>query len=175
MDSNEINCVREDNSIQPQNNESTIYCPVCSESFSCEKTLYKHKMTHSSDFRIYDMERNNRIFKVHVRIYTCNICEKEFRNLTHYEKHRKIRHTKEGYICPHCSKIFKDIKYMKIHMRTHSGERPYECDKCTKTFTRSIILRQHMLTHQKTGNHKCEFCSKSYKRMEDLHRHYEVH
>ncbi|XP_029734423.2 zinc finger protein 878 [Aedes albopictus] len=175
MDSNDTADPIEDIPIISQGSDNPVHCPICSESFSCDKSFFKHKMTHSSDYRVYDMERNSRTFKVHVRIYTCDICEKVFRSLTTYEKHRKVRHTKEGYICPRCGKIFKDVKYMRIHMRTHSGERPYECNMCEKTFTRSIILRQHMQTHQKIGSHKCEFCAKSYKRMEDLQRHYEVH
>lgn len=101
----------EDNSFISENNDQPatqqIHCPICSESFSCEKKFYQHKMTHSSDYRVCEIKRQNRTFKVHLRIYTCDICNKEFRNQTHYEKHRKVRHTKEGYICPHCSKIFK--------------------------------------------------------------------
>ncbi|XP_069473111.1 zinc finger protein 354C-like [Ambystoma mexicanum] len=79
------------------------------------------------------------------------------------------------YTCPDCQKIFKRIQDFTRHRRIHSGERPYHCTECGKSFSRQHHLMAHQRTHTGEKPFHCAKCEKSYSSKENLNKHQKMH
>uniref|UniRef100_A0A3P9B9Y8 C2H2-type domain-containing protein n=1 Tax=Maylandia zebra TaxID=106582 RepID=A0A3P9B9Y8_9CICH len=154
--------------------ETPYKCRHCDKNFSQSGHRNKHDCTH--------MEAN----------FSSDQCDKSFRNLSSYSKHKRFhavnklfhcyqyaqlqRHMfKTPYNCELCGKSFTQAGAVKRHQLIHSGVKAYSCDMCGKSFTLAETLKRHQLIHSGFKPYSCELCGKSFTHAQSLKRHQLIH
>ncbi|KAL4658954.1 zinc finger protein 13-like [Arapaima gigas] len=77
--------------------------------------------------------------------------------------------------CDICDKNIKNLSSFQEHQRMHTGDRPYECSQCQKRFVRCADLIKHRLVHSDLRPHACPVCGKCFKLQADVSKHLAVH
>lgn len=89
--------------------------------------------------------------------YSCNECQKTFKNRYYFEVHNTKHTGFKPYTCDICKKGFSMRWVLNMHSRVHTGVKPYSCDVCGKLFRFASALPNHMRIH--TGKVDAALCS----------------
>lgn len=99
--------------------------------------------------------------------FTCDQCQKEFKNQLSLSWHKRSHMTKEEldklkqFQCPQCDKSYGTKGTLKAHIDFyHAPPQSLVCEYCAKTFTNVTHMRTHISAHH-TSQYKtftCHFC-----------------
>uniref|UniRef100_A0A8D9AT90 Zinc finger protein 527 n=1 Tax=Cacopsylla melanoneura TaxID=428564 RepID=A0A8D9AT90_9HEMI len=81
------------------------------------------------------------------RPYTCDYCNKCFKQEAHLKQHVRIHTDDRPYGCTYCGKAFRQKAVLNQHVRLHTGEKPYTCAHCAERFRQMTTLKLHMRKH----------------------------
>jgi len=134
-------------------------CRRCSQTFIQKCQLDMHRKSHFGD-----------------RLFTCNLCAKEFSYKYALKHHFRKQHTGERpFKCDRCSKMFFIKASLVRHLRTHTGERPLTCWYCNKLFTHRDLVIEHERTHTDEKPFVCDQCGKKMSYRTAFVRHLRTH
>ena len=88
--------------------------------------------------------------------------------------HRKTIHGKvKDYKCDVCGKEFTQLSSLTVHIKTiHEGIKNFKCEFCNLSFRTKGILLNHMKNiHEHGKSHKCSDCSKTFGTLGHLKEH----
>ena len=70
------------------------------------------------------------------KFYSCNICEKSFRNKVSMKNHMNTHEEMpKSYVCKDCGKAYKNKAHLKMHIDSvHKNIQRYSCDQCDFNF-----------------------------------------
>ena len=88
-------------------------CPVCSKILKHQKSISRHKNTHSDS------------------LHDCDKCQKKFNRTDNFRRHitKCIKKVKE-HRCQKCLKKFNAGWLLKRHSKTHTEEKKVKCKNC---------------------------------------------
>ncbi|XP_046329352.2 zinc finger protein ZFAT-like isoform X1 [Haliotis rufescens] len=102
-------------------------------------------------------------------LYSCNICDKVFKTLSHMRLHCLIHTELKPFKCFKCSYASNSKGNLYTHMRKHTGQF-YNCSKCSfRTVNKSHLL-EHEATHSNVRK-QCQMCKKDYNTLKSLINH----
>lgn len=122
-----------------------------------------------------EMDKTNNADTAPEILYRCDLCEKQFKDLSFLERHLRLHLEGKLYNCTTCNKVFNYKGLLKRHMVVHTKEKPYNCYICSKGFTQSNDLKIHIRLHTGQKPFKCEFCSSSFNQKQQLKNHRRKH
>ena len=107
------------------------------------------------------------------KIFTCEICEKNFSTNFSKGQHMKIVHGEvKIFKCNVCSKTFGLKRQLMIHTEINHKIKDHFCKLCGKDFARSVTLSEHIIhIHEGERNYKCDSCGKSFTKSGKLKNH----
>lgn len=109
--------------------------------------------------------RNNHIRRR--KIYSCDTCGEEFRNIKTFDHHLANVHPIE---CQECGRPFRRWANILIHLKRHLGIKNHVC-RCGKKFVTKQKLDEHMRTHTGTAPISCADCPRKFRRHSNLIQH----
>lgn len=134
----------------------------CSLRFTCASKLRRHEKVHAG----YQCQEEACVFKgktwtellkhrkeAHRRVYTCDRCERVFRDSWFLRQHQRVHsEVREVLKCPRegCGRSFTTSFNLTSHVRSfHEDLRPFACDHvgCGKTFAMKSSLQRHSVAH----------------------------
>lgn len=146
--------------------EKPYECAICFQRFIQKVKLNRHMTTHSTKpkpsigaaylcayckKRFNSLQSCRRHIKLHTdqsdeKPFSCDVCQKSFKQKYSMEIHRKIHKNERPHKCPECDKGFSTAKDMRRHHLIHTGELPFECAVCNIRFRRKDNLERHIRT-----------------------------
>lgn len=108
-------------------------------------------------------------------LYRCDLCEKQFKDLSMLERHLRLHLEGKLFNCTVCHKVFNYKGLLKRHMVVHTKLKPYECHQCHKKFTQSNDLKIHLRLHTGVKPFKCEYCDLCFNQKQQLKNHRRKH
>ena len=163
-----------------------IKCTVCERRFSRSSDLHRHvcKQPAVDSYQTGFLDpkcSGQRRSKKHKpeqspgAVYSCGVCNKQFRSNSHLTRHQQIHTGLRPYQCSVCEKRFSEPSSVKRHMYIHTNEAPHACPTCGHRYSSPCYLREHMLSHTGERPNKCPVCEKQYSRSGHLTRHLRQH
>ena len=139
------------------------YCPKCKKFFKYDHALTEHMA----------LEHN------HVKPYSCDICDVEFKKLQNYKQHME-RHRARGTItCSQCGEEFDTPAALATHQRDEHKKK-HKCEVCGAVFARMWNLKEHQKIHEgdkvarRTFTCPFEGCGSKFTRKSNLNTHLDV-
>ena len=153
--------------IKSHMNKTSHVCHICNRVLTSELFLQRHiKLAHTNE--------NSRRSK----IYSCEICNREFRHKQNLTNHKAIHLDTKPHACVICCKSFKRKSTLYMHKLTHEHVKPHICQTCGKSFTTTRGLKNHNLTHSDTvqePEHICDTCGKVFTSENSFKQHKLIH
>ncbi|KAH9515123.1 hypothetical protein Btru_019273 [Bulinus truncatus] len=142
--------------------------------FKCEQCEYKTDTYHKMNI--------HKEIHTNVKPYTCDICNKGFRQASQMKNHQVIHANREeksgnkGWFsskpCDICDRVFANSKCLKKHKEAvHSSHKPFECMYCNHTTARKAMMELHIRTHTGEKPFKCDICPYSTGDHNSMRRH----
>ena len=110
----------------------------------------------------FGSDKGAQISHRHEKPFTCDICEKVFKERRELSRHKLIHDGGKPYACDTCQKTFKYRSNLNTHKVIHSDEKPYTCHICAKAFKHTGHLREHKITHSGEKPYTCDMCEKNF-------------
>ncbi|KAK3757650.1 hypothetical protein RRG08_000162 [Elysia crispata] len=102
-------------------------------------------------------------------VYSCNVCEKVFKSLSHIRLHCVTHTDIKPFKCTKCSYATNSKGNLYTHMRKHTGQF-YRCDQCDfKTVNKSHLVEHQMIHTNRRA--QCLLCQKDYSTLKSLINH----
>ena len=81
-------------------------------------------------------QQNQILLEEKNKIYKCEICDKEFKNINGLRKHFNIVHNfVKEHQCNICQKVFMIHSQLTSHVKIgHENKKHHKCDSCLKSF-----------------------------------------
>lgn len=108
-------------------------CEHCSKLFSSRKYLRVHI----------------RCIHINSSKYPCSMCDKAFPRGDYLRRHISRAHENTFYTCQICDKSYKDHAHYKDHVKTHMGAQ-YQCNECKRVFGYRAALVRHLKVHKQS-------------------------
>ena len=159
------------------------FCDICSFSSRSLDDLRKHIKQHLQTKETCDIcQKQIRNLAKHMNThhaayrFVCSICDAKFRSSSNYKSHVKIHD--EPSECPICHKFLPHItRHIKWHSRPKP--KPFSCLQCGKICYSKQALGVHIhRVHEKMPlgkSYSCSVCQLSFIRHRDLRRHSFIH
>ncbi|XP_055611721.1 oocyte zinc finger protein XlCOF22-like [Uranotaenia lowii] len=165
-----------------------LSCKECTKTFSCRKSLVRHRLCHTEGKHRCDICNKSFIFRnkmlrhrrqhTNERNYECEICHKKYVTKSTLKHHHLETHTDErNFACLSCDKKFLLKSRLDYHTAIHHTEPTLECDICSKLFSTENRLKIHRRTHMEALPEEerivfeCNQCGKKYSRKYQLTKH----
>ncbi|GFO20664.1 Zinc finger protein zfat [Plakobranchus ocellatus] len=102
-------------------------------------------------------------------VYSCNVCDKVFKSLSHIRLHCVTHTDIKPFKCTKCSYSTNSKGNLYTHMRKHTGQY-YRCDQCDfKTVNKSHLVEHQMIHTNRRA--QCLLCQKDYSTLKSLINH----
>ncbi|CAD6208714.1 GSCOCG00003521001-RA-CDS [Cotesia congregata] len=160
----------------------TVVCGICQLTLKNRTNLLKHhRRAHENKDRLSCKEcgisfRKKYKYDEHMnrfhdgKLFKCNQCDREFKNLLKLKRHEKAHDVKYECTVENCKMIFDTYMEFRQHAKTHPKE--HTCDKCNKKFLLKQELNKHLKTHEgKLLSCPYEDCHKTYALLNQLKVH----
>lgn len=102
--------------------------------------------------------------------FKCLICQKQFKSRNNKKYHFYCdQKLKKPWECDLCDKTFITLFHYQYHMKTHSNSEWFACTQCDKKYMREISLKKHLKKHNSKYTHThskmdhSELCSLIYR------------
>lgn len=135
------------------------------------------------DYRTYSLFKLDNHRRIHSdeRAFTCNICNKGFKQMSQLRNHQVIHVDRKNMIekrwfseqrCDICNRTFSDSKCLRKHMQAvHNKVKPFVCTFCGHTSARKAMLQLHLRQHTGEKPFKCDLCDYQTGDHNSLRRH----
>lgn len=135
---------------------------------SCVDHLYvRHEVTQEVDMskmrKMTGRETNELL------VFSCNICKKVFKSLSHMRLHCIIHTDLKPFKCPQCPFRSNAKGNLYTHMRKHTGNY-FKCSQCNFQSRNRSHLAEHEATHS-NRRHQCKLCENYYNTVKSLMNH----
>ena len=120
-------CHFSDHFYSHNNSTKPHLCSYCSYSSITRANVRKHEIAVHED--------------PDLRIYKCNVCEKNFKTTCNLREHKKT-HKQLQYNCQKCDKTFRSAVGLRQHFRIHTGEM-FSCNVCGELFQSVHSVKRH--------------------------------
>ncbi|KAL7012187.1 hypothetical protein ACKWTF_014673 [Chironomus riparius] len=106
------------------------------------------------------------------KIYSCDLCGRQFFKKHKIQFHMTIRHLIHYTECKICNKKLRSYTF-KGHILSHATERNFQCKICDKKFRTNDSLKNHISSHNKP--HECSTCGKKFALKARRNKHEQGH
>lgn len=171
--------------------ERSFACDRCDSRFNSHPELKHHMETHSDEkckFRrflscnLFLQFTQISLFFHTVTTYSCEICDRSYRNVKSKEKHMnkhfgETHRSKEPgtviYECFDCKKSFGKLRDLYRHIKEHNIGRTitFKCSFCELFYPNLRAMFQHKKLKHTLYVHDCDYCDQSFRATAELKAH----
>lgn len=120
------------------------------------------------------------MFKINLRPFACELCDKRFKLKSHLTQHEFVHKSSEkdnSCPIPGCASSFRRSWHLKEHMDTHNGLAKHRCSfpGCSKAYQGRSNLVIHERSHTGERPFACAQCNRCFSSKGNLIKHQKRH